>query len=106
VRNAVSCDVARFYADWLCVSLTKYRTNYRLNNLSMNFSFFVMSWTFRPVPTLLRAAIFIFSYHFLMDDGLQVSGLFYLATFLPPFRLLTLSTPSGNFVLIDSSLPF
>jgi len=41
-----------------------------------------------------------------MDDGLQVSGPFTLATFLPPFPLLALSTPFGNFVLIDSSLLF
>jgi len=65
------------------MSLTNYRTDYCVNKLSIVFSFFVTVWAFRPVSTLLRTAIFIFSYHFPTGDGLQVSGPFFFGNFSP-----------------------
>lgn len=106
MRNAVSYEFESFSTDEPFISLTKYRTNYRVNKLSIHFSFFVTVWTFRPVPTLFRTAIFRFSYPFPIGDGLQFSGPFSLAPYLSPFHLFALSTPSGNFVLIDFSLLF
>jgi hypothetical protein len=97
MRNAVSFVVARFSADQLLMSLTKCRTNYRVSKLSTELSFFVTKRTCRPVSTLLRTAIFMFFYLFPMGDVLQVSDSFALATLLSQFRLLVISTLSGNF---------